>query len=431
MTYIIINNYRISTQVISSAFGLLVYKFSLDIIYYFLLSPVYEYSGFIVNFSIYKYVLSLVLFMSLLYFIIGLYKNSAPSALILLIINLIYFIPGLTLYSFWSLEDDFFFYFALYWSLLMILHGSIPTIKIRQASERSHYIFFYTSLIVITILMLIISGVYNGFKLHFSLMDIYDLRADQKAMHLPVWVQYLQPLSSVIFPVAIVYFLIEKKKMWTLLLILIQLLSFAFGGSKFTLFAIVASILAYFFYKENRKTYLIYGLLLLTVLAFIEFFVSGNKFSFISAYIHKRLFFTTVEISYNYFDFFHGHEFLYWRDSFLRWFGFESPYQGDLSTMIGDLYYNRPEMNCNNGLVGDAVANWGWGGCFIYPILLCIIFKVLDACCKNLDSRIILITCILFAVSFTNVSFFGVLLTGGYIFTCLFLYMLPRKSKTK
>ncbi len=110
-----------------------------------------------------------------------------------------------------------------------------------------------------------ISGYYNDFHLHFSLADIYDLRMEQRTLQLPSIVGYIQPLSVVVIPIALVYFLMKRNYIFSTVLIMVQLLLFGFGGSKFTLFSIFIAVGSYLYYKNGKDKLMIYGLIMLNL----------------------------------------------------------------------------------------------------------------------------------------------------------------------
>jgi hypothetical protein len=406
---------------------LLLYKITLDLIYVLIIVPRYSYTGYLVNFSVYKYVISLVVLAIMFQPIAGLIIKISPSSLIILILNLAYFIPGCTLYAFYGFSNAFFCFYAVYWSLLMFFHYYFKRFHVLYPPKKITPFLFYAVVFIIAATGLFISGAYNGFRFHFGLMDVYDLRDIQSKLDLPVIVRYLQPLASVFLPIALVYFLIKKEILWAILLATVQLLLFAFGGHKTTLFALFIAVLIYLFYTEKRAIWILYFVLILNIIVFIEsLFLNG--ISYTSSFVQYRTFFMPNMISAHFFDFFSSHEFVYLRDSFLRWFGFKNPYDMPIPLLISGVYSGNYQIWANNGLCGDAFYQFGWLSLLIYPVLITFVIRVFEACTKNLDIRIVFTSCILFSQAFINNSFFIVMLTNGFMFTCFFLYLMPRKA---
>lgn len=405
---------------------LIVYRISLDWIYKYTIAPYYDYMGFTLNIVEYKYLLSYVYVVLLYPFVHYLLKHPTTTSLFLIGFVVLYLVPGFSLYAVHGVDDYYILYCVVCFLILFILNRSCPTFIIALPSDkRAKQIFKWLILGIIGINTLII-GIYNGFRFHFSLTDVYDLRAIQGAMKVPRLVQYFQPLASSLVPISIVYFMIHRKYVIVFLLVVSQLWSFAFGGSKFTFFAIFIAFIAYFFYRQGRHVWLLMGAALLNGFVFIEASIF-NGHSFIAIFLVRRIVFFTNLLGSQYYDFFSQHEFLYWRNSILRWLGFENPYPMEIPLLIGHTYYDR-RMWANTGMFGEGFTHFGWLSVIIYPVLYIIAFRFFDACSRNLDTRIIIAAVILFVLTFIDGAFWGVMLTEGFMFTCLFLYFTPRKQ---
>jgi hypothetical protein len=409
-----------------NSFILIIYKLSLDFIYLKAVSPFYSYAGMKLNVHFYKYIISTILFILLVKPIVTLYKQGNLSSLIILLLNLLYFIPGCTFYSFAGYSDNYFLFFSAYWILLMFLNRYITFPELKRFNYKSRKILFFSALIIVTVGIVFISGRYNGFGMHLGLSDVYTLRFAQRDLKLPSMVNYFQPIAATLVPIAIVYCLIYKKYGWSIVLIILQLLSFAFGGMKMTLFFLFVAILAYNFYRENRKPLLVVGFIILNFVALIEVLI--RHFSYVNTYITYRVLFVPNLISFQFFDYFSNHELLYWRDSILGKLGFASPYPFSVPNLIARVYSSEINGSANNGMCGDAFSNFGWYSLLILPFLIVIFCKFLDACSQLVDDRILLTAAVVFSMGFTNGSFFMLLLSNGFLFACILLYILPRQK---
>jgi hypothetical protein len=406
---------------------LLLYKVTLDLVYILVVSPNYAYVGYTLSFSLYKYLISLALLAIMFQPIACLLTGISPSSLIILILNIAYFIPGCTVYALHGLPDKYFLFFSIYWSLLMVFHYHFVHFKIRFIERKMTWILFFISVLIIGLIGLVISGTYNGFKFHFGLMDVYVLRDYQSKLKLPTLIRYLYPLASTILPIAVVYFLTKKAYLWSIFLSIVQLLLFAFGGHKTILFTLFAAILIYFFYTEKKSIWILYTVLGLNIIVFVEaLFLHG--ISYTNLFIQYRTFFMPNMISFKFFDFFSTHKLVYLSDSIFRWIGLKSPYSMPVPLLISGVYSGNYKAWANNGLCGDAFYQFGWLSLLIYPLLITIAVRVFEAVTKKLDIRIVFTSCILFAQAFINNTFFIVMLTNGFIFTCIFLYLMPRNT---
>jgi len=229
---------------------LLLYKITLDLVFIFVVAPNYSYAGYTLDFSVYKYIISLILLALMLQPIAELLSKISPSSLIILVLNLAYFIPGCTLYALHGFTDKFFTFYTCYWILLMFFHYYFPHFRVPFITQRLTRGLFIVIIIFISVAGILISGVYNGFRFHFGLMDVYHLRSIQAEMKLPTLVRYLQPLASVFLPIAIVFLLTRKNIIWAIGLSIIQMLLFALGGHKTTIFALLPQFSSICFIKR-------------------------------------------------------------------------------------------------------------------------------------------------------------------------------------
>lgn len=408
-------------------FMLILYKVTLDLLYLITVVPFYRYSGMVLNFSISKYIISTIVFILMIRPVNTLYNKGSLSSLVLLLLNLLYFIPGCTLYAFAGFSDMYFLFFTGYWLIITLLNRFITIPEFKKLDYSSNKILFYITLIIISIGILIITGLYNGFNLHLALSDVYDLRSAQRKLNLPTIVNYFQPITATLIPIALVYCLINKKYVWSLILILLQLLSFAFGGMKMTLFLLLVAIAIYLFYRQHKNHYLIIGFISLNIFALTEVLI--RNFSYVSAYILNRTFFMPNLLSFQYFDYFSKNELLFWRDSVLNRIGLRSPYPYQVPNLIARVYYSDPNGFANNGLCGDAFSNFGWFSLLILPFLIVFFCKFIDACSKQADKRILLIAAVVLSMGFTNASFFVLLLSNGFLFALMLMYILPGQNK--
>lgn len=404
---------------------LLLYKFSLDIVYIKVVSQVYSYGEFGLNIIPYRYILSTMSFVIMTKPIIKLFKRISPSAIMLLLFNVLYFIPGCTLYGLSGvLTDIYFLFFMGYWILLMVFNMLMPDFKIYHRSNPSNNFIFYFLVFLFSLIAVAVTGIYNGFRFQFDLINVYENRLAAREVYMPLVFRYLYGIIAVVIPIVVVFFLIKKKYLLAIILSFIQFLLFSFGANKAMIFSLFLAYVIYYFYQEKKIVWILWGIILINIIAIFEY-LYFNSF-IITALGPNRTFLVPNKLSYFYFEFFQSHPYLYLRESFLRWFGLKSPYDMGISRIMGGLHYGNYETNANNGMCGDAFAQLGWLGMIVYPFLMVLVFKLFNACSKGIDIRILLISCISFAISFINASFFGVLLTNGFIAVCLFSYFLPR-----
>ncbi|WP_281541800.1 hypothetical protein [Maribacter aestuarii] len=172
--------------------------------------------------------------------------------------------------------------------------------------------------------------------------------------------------------------------------------------------------------------YVVGGLLGLALIAIISipFFDADNNM--VAVIIFRRLMFIPSLLDYAYYDFFDGNH-LYWSSGFLKGL-IEYPYDETPARLIGEIYFDRPDMAANNGIISDGFTNAGFIGVILNIFLLGTFFSVVKN--SNVDSRFYGIF-FFFIYNIFTTTFSTVLVThGGIILILLTLLVLRRKNST-
>jgi hypothetical protein len=308
----------------------------------------------------------------------------------------------------------------------MIWQYQIPYAHFKLPSERVSKQVFCFIIIVIAIGALAVTGIYNGFQVNFHLSNIYELRAIRKNMALSTIVRYFQPMATVFIPLTIMYFLSKNKYLLSCSMIVVQYLLFSFGGEKYALFMIPVAVIGYYFYREKRVNWFSWGLIGLNVMALLELILLKSYFT--SAYIQNRAILAPNVLSFQYFEFFSNNNPDWLFQSVLRRLGFISEYNTGIPNIIGLEYYDAV-IQCNNGLIGDAFCNFSWLGLLMFPLLIILGLRLMDACAHKIDRRVLLTIYVGYTMTLINVPFFTAMLTNGFLFMCIVLFFFPREGK--
>jgi len=408
-------------------FLIILYKFTLDYIYAEILSPLYSYYGFTMDFSANKYMLTIGVVFILMKPMLNLLRKGNGSSMVIFLLSIVYFIPGCTVFALANLDDRYFVFFLVYWVILVSTQLLLPTIKGNLFHRIENPIIFNYIIIGFAVVAIMISGIYTGFRLHFTLKNIYDLRLSARELNLPSIAEYMLSASYVILPLGTMYYIVNKRRSMVQILMFVQFLSYSFNGKKSVLFTMLVVALIGKFYNENRQRWIVSAFVGLNFIGMVEALL-GDGTSDIVRLIHRRVFFTPPLLGSYYFEFFSANGFDYLRQSILRWFGVTSTYAVPIQRLIGLQYYNNIETNANTGMCGDAFANFGWLGLF-YPLLIILALRVFDKSSRNLDPRITALMWVLLFYKFINGTFFSIMLTGGFIITCIALEFCPRNPQ--
>jgi hypothetical protein len=144
------------------------------------------------------------------------------------------------------------------------------------------------------------------------------------------------------------------------------------------------------------------------------------------AIIIDRFLLLPAQLNFYYYDFFSQNPKIFWTDSKWLLIGkiFDYPYSLPLPMVIGDTYFNNPEINANTGWIGSGYAHAGFLGMTVYAIVIGLVFKYLDFKVKTLDKNFIIISFSPFIISL----FFSSDLKTVFISDGLLLYLLLLSS---
>ncbi len=415
---------------------IILYRIALDIAYSMVIVKYYSYLGFYSNPTIYSQVVSWVMLLIFSMIFMRYYKNleGKISYEIAFFLFLMSFIPFTCMVGYSAVTTKFLAYNTIYWvafvfflSLIRDRNGKrikIVSIKKRIIGDQQIKIIA----VVFALVIIYISWRYTNFRLNLSLLNVYDLRAEARTYNWPTILTYAFSWTRMMNSIILAYFLKQKKWVWAIGCIFVQLLSFGIDGSKTTFILMLFTIAIFMIPSFNLETcnkWVLRGFTFITAGSLIWFIISRN-IVLVSLFV-RRIFFAPIQIAGNYVDFFSSHVPDFFRQSFLRHLGFESPYDQSLPYLIADVYADKVS-SFNNGLISDAMANLGPAGLIIMPLLLVIVLKLLDYSAEGLDIRIYITVALYASVVLTNSFLFTVLLTHGLIVAMILLRMMERDS---
>ena len=415
---------------------LLFVKISLDFIYDKIVSTIGGYQKFANSKSfVYGFLSWIVFFFSVpVFFKYFENKKSIFSYEIIFILYLTSFLPALTMIKYSAISIYTFILYIFYWISILFFNNIFCLFSCNVRLLKKKVYLNYKNIITIFIIFFIgiiyISYRYTGFRINFDIYKVYELRADSKNYSMPSILKYLFTWSKVVITILTSYFLINKKYFFVLLCIVCQILSFGIDGAKITIFLLGIVIILSIIPKNNfSKLNLFLSFCFLLILLLSIFLFKNFDSIFIPNVFIRRMLFTPILLSDNYVDFFTSHIPDFFRQGFLRRLGFESPYP-NIAYMIGDLYYDKPEMSANSGLLADGVTNFGVLGVIFMPLILTFCFYILDKISKNIDNRLSLVISFYISMILLNSALMTSLLTHGLFLIYIFLYSLRKKELT-
>jgi len=351
-------------------------------------------------------------------------NDNRNGAIIISILLVCSAVPTTTIVAYLAHDIEFCILNVLYWLFIITFYSFkgrkivIGNWEIRRSETLIYAVFIFFAIVI-----LVVGVLYTGFHISFNLYDVYGTRDAYKDSSIPTVFKYLFAAGIIVFPIMIVYGLNQKRYVLVIGAVVFQVLAFFVDGRKSAIFALVATILGYYFIHNLTSKMIPFIMMCTTLVGFLEKFIIGTE-NFINLVV-RRLFLVTAYLQYSYFDYFNGAEKDYFRQGLIGRLGFDSPYSQDIPKLIGSQYYVN-ESYANNGLFADAYSNCGAIGVVILPLLIVLSLKILDSASKDLTSGTCMGIIIIASYTFLSSSFFTVMLTHGFLLGCLIIYLFPR-----
>ena len=388
----------------------ILYRYLLDLNYVDYIAKNHAYQGLVDASNFGSKILSWVYLLIYAPFFLSFhyYQKELFLSIVMMLFFLLKFIPSTCLLAFLDTDPMMFVSQIAFWFLMILLAYGIPPVHIPRKNTLNYNSVFNVIVLVFCLVIIYISGRYTGFRLNFSLLNIYDLRFEARTWNYPVIFDYIVGASNVILPLMLISFLERKKRIIAFFLGFVIFLNFSTAGHKSVLFMLFLSLLSYYFFQTKYIKFFPLILSAIMVLAFLEYRIFHS--TFVDSLIVFRVLLLPSYLDYYYYDFFTTHTPDFFQQSFLRYLGFTSDYDMDIYYMISKRYAGTDSM-ANNGLLSEAYTNFGVLGSLFLPFVYIGILKLLSACSKGLDVRIIIIPIISVTIALISASFSIFLLT--------------------
>lgn len=404
----------------------LLMRLILDVVYITVLQPNYAYTGFTYSIQPLFYLstwLALVIFTP---FHVRLSQNKAPSALIITFLDYLFFIP-LTSYCGCSGSDVPFLLIALiYWAAMLLFQFCLPILELKRLALH-HSRFLLIGLTVVScIFILYISGRYTGFRFTLDFVDVYGIRLEARTYQIPTLFNYLLSAMTIVMTILLLYWLTSRKWLITAALCIVYIFLFSISAQKSQFFLLILILGCLIFYREWMLRWA-GGFLVLFCMAGLAEEKLFHTVRLLGIFI-LRMLYLPVQICQQYGEFFQKNPQNLFREGIMGKLSFGEIYSMQISRIVGE-FRGHPLEGANSGLLGDLFANFPTvPGVILLPLILVICFRLLDMTASYLPIRIKIPICFYFACCFLSVFWSTVLLTNGFLLTCLLLYIYPNEE---
>ena len=418
-------NWKIKKQNLYNFFFIILYKAILDLSYYFVISPVWRYARFDLNFSTLKFIESFFL-LSIIFILMPKSKEKLSNIMVWLLILLSY-VPMLTLFAFMDQPRVYMYAVTGFWALVFLLL-KLPVVSFAPLKNSQSKIIRYSIFIGLTGIVFFLIYKYLGIFFNFDLTKVYDIRREYRAIGIPFAGYLFNWLAYIVNPIFFALFLVKRKWIWVGLIIFLQILLFSVTGLKAFPFALPFVLaLMWIVNRKNPLAYMAIGLTGIILLGMFSYWLIDDVW--ISSLFTRRTLLVPAQLSFLYYDFFSNNDYTFLSQHRIFQFFLDYPYSLSPPNLIGEVYFDSSEMGANNGIYADAYMNFGYIGFIFWAVLLTTVLKLVDSFSKNKKITVTIAAIAMPSLSLTNSAFLTSLLTHGLLLSLLILYFLPKERQ--
>ena len=409
---------------------LVVYKIILDCVYGFLHANLYSYYGFTLDVDYGKLLFGWVLFLFVARYIKN--KKSTVSSVFILVLFMLSFAPCLVYYQFNPEGKDWMMIIQA--TVILIMDMAFKSSERKQAHFRNvgvsykNETFRFVVILFLACYLVIMFYKFGIPKLSsMSVTKISETRSEVKIGTLLSIIQNI--ICKILCPVFLLISIKERKPWLFVLMVFVQVYTYGITGFKTFLFIPVLVIGIGLFKNINLRDCILYGLpLIIVVVSLLYVIIPKESTLYIYALSVERVIFLPAKIKVAYFDYFSTHDFVMFAQSTIgKLFGIPNSYPTEIPYLIGEVYFNRPEMWTNTGFIADAYANGGVIGVALMSLVVYYGVKIANDLVKNSTdylNKSMQVVFLLFFISLNDGGAMSVMFSGGMIFAIISLILI-------
>ena len=400
---------------------LLLYKLSLEVVYYNIISPAYSYSFLCIDISVAKFWVSLLLFL-LTAFLLVMSRDSV-SRNIVTILYLFIYVPSISYY--WLSNQSTIYTIFLSISIIIIIlfsrlklsNSTRINIPLKDKDIMALIFLFFT---ISMVLLIYIRGGIDARAFDFK--NIYSLREEESIGGIMGYIKNWIP--KLLFPLLFGYFFLKKKWVWLLTTVFFEILLYLSFGNKAFLLCIGWALICLFSAKKDFFPVWITSILILLVVVsgFLSYFEITHSLRDAVPY---RLLFIPSQIQYQYYDFFSVNEKMYFAEGWIgKAFGMTNRFGEDVAFMIYRINsHDGGVSHSNTCFLADAYYNLGFFGMMLISCFSGFFFSLYNNF-RRIPQSLVLASVSYILFSFADTGLQTTLFTGGMLFNFIILLLL-------
>ena len=351
-------------------FSLIVFRAILDFSYINSVSTIFEYEGFVLNFNIYNYLFSWIVYIFCTILISDYLNKISDYFFITFVIFLVAPITSLSgLDSERTIDVLMLTIFSLLIIYFIINTKTVNLVQMPYVKHGPSLVFFISILASLILTLKILS---SDITFNLDLERVYEFRDENNLVFEGTLYSYLASWTYQIFNMFLIAFFLMKRNFFLVsFFIVFQIFFFSALTQKEIIFFPAILLFSWYFFRRT-KSLLIFPVACSFVLLLSMLIDQYYDINIFSGLFSRRLFFVPANLSYVYYEFFSFNNYAYWSNSFLKNI-ITNDYPDGIPRAIAEYMGSLGSMN--NGYISSGYAQAGLLGIIIYSILIGFIFK--------------------------------------------------------
>ncbi|WP_189472721.1 hypothetical protein [Litchfieldella qijiaojingensis] len=425
---------NITDQVVSRVFFIplcLFFRVLLDFSYIYFVMPVFSHMGYEMNVDLFSYTMSWLLYFGFLVLTPHHLKRISDYFLVMAALAIL-----APLTSYYGLTASYAFpVLATELSLLAIYLLTRPgVVKVPALPILREGPILGAGVSICMVAFLVVwywmSGAVRYFNLNVT--EVYNYREASAELANVGLLSYVNSWVYQVFSLFSLAWALYKRYFGLFLIFFgVQVFFYGVAAHKSLLFYPFIIFGIWFYFRKTTSLIVVPLIFVSAVtLSLLSYFVLDNIL--VGSMFIRRVFFVPAVLTYDYFNFFDSHQFVWWSNSFLANF-LEYPYENNVSKVIGE--YNGSGSHANNGYVSSGYAHAGVLGILSYSVILGLVIRFIDVASANKVPNwfALAITVVPLRSVLISSDLFTVMLTHGLLIAILLLLSFrcsPRRNKS-
>lgn len=396
-----------------------------------------SYNGklFIYSFDIAKYIFCIFQTAILYRLVLNKILRVELTEKIILVLYLLYFIPGVLQQAVTNSEWAHMIYYFLFWVAIEIWSRVIKPKKNNMLHKNivignmRGYEGIIQIISIISVFSIFGIAIYAGRlptinNISYSLIDTYAVRASATENEMHWIIRNIEYFAAYFMILSIGYY--SEKRRWIMVILLFAgvFCAFVIQGNRLIIFLAGIALLCGLLNIDNKK--IVLGVLAIAVVLFLEVLLTEKGAIFTDVF--RRYSVVPNRLSEFYYDYFTQNEPDFLRLNYPRissLLGIPQPYKDiDVSHLIG-LNYLGIDLGANTGLVGGALFKFGYAGIVFSTFGYVMVFRLFEGVTFNIsDSKFVTSLAILLSTIAINLPALLASLFGMTYILLLYLSML-------